>query len=266
MKQSYSYDTVSEAINDLTKRGYTHDFNIHEEEQCLICNHTGIQLSPDDFEITEVYRFEGETDPADEMILYAIASTRHLNETANKPVKGILLNAYGMYADADVSVIAEKLKKSASPLQPIKRAEYLKNISREHHQGLLLCWKIKRGLTQKIPVERIKAYADWFYDSYLSIHFRIEEESIFPILGMQHPLIVKAMEEHHALRNLFNKETVLENSLRQIMVDLDSHIRFEERVLFNQIQENAKEEQIEQMNQHHNSKPFVENSKDPFWL
>ena len=259
MKQSYSYDTVSEAINDLAKRGYTHDFNVHEDQHCLVCNNTMTELSPDEFEITEVYRFEGETDPADEMILYAISSTKHA-------IKGVLLNAYGIYADSTISKIVEKLKKSAAPIQPIKRAEFLKEISRDHHQGLLLCWKIKSGLSKKIPVERIKSYADWFYNTYLSNHFKIEEESIFPILGMKHPLIIKAVEEHNALRNLFNKETELENSLRQIMVDLDSHIRFEERVLFNQIQENAKEEQIEQMNQHHNSKPFVENSKDPFWL
>lgn len=258
MKQSYSYDTVSEAINDLAKRGYTHDFNIHEEQHCLICNNTMTQLSPDEFEITEVYRFEGETDPADEMILYAIASSKHA-------IKGVLLNAYGIYADSTTSKIAEKLKKSVAPVQPIKRAEYLKEISREHHQGLLLCWKIKSGLSKKIPVERIKSYANWFYDAYLSIHFQIEEAYIFPILGMQHPLIIKAMEEHQALRNLFKEETELEKSLKQIMVDLDSHIRFEERVLFNQIQEVATAEQAEQMILHHNSKPFVENNKDLFW-
>lgn len=73
------------------------------------------------------------------------------------------------------------------------------------------------------------------------------------------------MEEHQALRNLFKEETELEKSLKQIMVDLDSHIRFEERVLFNQIQEVATAEQAEQMILQHNSKPFVENNKDLFW-
>ena len=40
----YNYETVSEAINDLIKRGYTHDFNIHLEEECLVCNNTASRM------------------------------------------------------------------------------------------------------------------------------------------------------------------------------------------------------------------------------
>ena len=96
------YETVSEAINDLAKRGYTTDFKIHAENEKLICQKTFVQLSPDDFEIDETYRFEGETDPGDEMIVFAIASKK------NK-LKGILVNGYGTYADVSTSKIVEKL-------------------------------------------------------------------------------------------------------------------------------------------------------------
>jgi len=102
MKEVYNYDTVSEALNDLAKRGFTHDFNIHEEADCLICTNTMTQLSPKDFEIVETYRFEGDTDPADEMIVFAIASIKH-------DLKGTLINAYGIYADSSNSKIVEKL-------------------------------------------------------------------------------------------------------------------------------------------------------------
>jgi len=108
MKQEYNYETVSEALNDLAKRGFTHDFNIHKEADCLICNSTMTQLSPDEFEILETYRFEGETDPADEMIVFAIASKKH-------NLKGTLLNAYGIYADTSTSKIVEKLSNFISP-------------------------------------------------------------------------------------------------------------------------------------------------------
>ncbi|MDN6281159.1 MAG: phosphoribosylpyrophosphate synthetase, partial [Psychroflexus sp.] len=66
-----SYDTVSEAMNDLIKRGYTTDFNIQAADDCIICRKSNLSLSADEFEIDEIYRFEGETDPGDEMILYA---------------------------------------------------------------------------------------------------------------------------------------------------------------------------------------------------
>ena len=94
-----NYETVTEAVNDLNKRGYTHDFNLGED--CLICGET-ISLSPKEFEIDEVYRFEGMTDPGDEMIVYAIASV-------DGDVKGVLVNAYGLYADRESSVIMKKL-------------------------------------------------------------------------------------------------------------------------------------------------------------
>jgi hypothetical protein len=95
----HAYDTMSEAVNDLKKRGYTLDFNL--EEGKLICNKTPLALQPDEFEITEVYRFEGETDPADEAVVYAIES-RHGQ-------KGVLVNGYGPSADALSDAMVKKL-------------------------------------------------------------------------------------------------------------------------------------------------------------
>ena len=92
-----SYDTVSEATNDLKKRGYTLDFNL--DENCLICH--GDKFNVDDFEITEVYRFEGNTDPSDEAIVYAIES--------KNGKKGVLVNGYGISADAMEGEMAKKL-------------------------------------------------------------------------------------------------------------------------------------------------------------
>ncbi len=97
------YETVSEAVNDLYKRGYTTDFSIHSEEEYLISNTTAVQLSPDEFEIDETHRFEGDTDPGDEMIVFAISSLTH-------KIKGVIVNAYGMYSDANTSKVVERLR------------------------------------------------------------------------------------------------------------------------------------------------------------
>jgi len=96
----HSYDTVSEAVNDLKKRGYTIDFNL--EEGKIVCNKTPLVLQPKEFEITEVYRFEGDTDPADEAVVYAIES-KHGQ-------KGVLVNGYGPSADTMSDELVEKLK------------------------------------------------------------------------------------------------------------------------------------------------------------
>jgi len=100
----YNYDTVSEAVNDLIKRGYTTDFTVLTEREGLHCNKTAKTLSPDEFEIDETYRFEGSTDPGDEMIVFAISSKNH-------DIKGVIVNAYGMYTDAVSSKVVARLLK-----------------------------------------------------------------------------------------------------------------------------------------------------------
>jgi hypothetical protein len=92
-----AYDTVSQAINDLRQRGYTMDFNL--EENCLVCHDD--KFDPADFEIMEVYRFEGETDPADEAVVFAIESRTGL--------KGILVNAFGIYSEPMSDEMIKKL-------------------------------------------------------------------------------------------------------------------------------------------------------------
>lgn len=95
-----AYDTLSAAINGLIKRGYTFNFNLRND--CLECVENQLKLHPEDFEIDEVYRFEGMTDPGDSSILYAISSDTH-------DLKGLLVNAYGLYADTYSAELVAKL-------------------------------------------------------------------------------------------------------------------------------------------------------------
>ena len=76
------------------------DFNINQA--CLSCHKTNTVLSPEEFEIDEVYRFEGESDPDDEAVVYAIPSLKH-------DVKGTLVNAYGPYANEISNALVQKL-------------------------------------------------------------------------------------------------------------------------------------------------------------
>ena len=94
-----NYDTVSTTLNSLKARGYTRDFNIAFDK--LICNETNEYLNPNEFEITEVYRFEGESNPSDEAVVYAI-------ESVSGNIKGVLVNGYGIYSD---SISDDMLKK-----------------------------------------------------------------------------------------------------------------------------------------------------------
>lgn len=95
-----TYTTLSEAINDLTKKGYTFNFNLKND--CIECAEHNLQLQPDEFEIDKVYRFQEMSDVDNESILYAISSTQN-------NVKGLLVNAYSIYADNASIKLIEKL-------------------------------------------------------------------------------------------------------------------------------------------------------------
>jgi quercetin dioxygenase-like cupin family protein len=95
-----SFGTLSETINGLIKLGYTHDFNLKEE--CIVCHKTNITLSPDDFQIDHVYRFEDDSDPEYQSILYAISSLKF-------DLKGTLVNGYGTSSDEATTKLIEKL-------------------------------------------------------------------------------------------------------------------------------------------------------------
>jgi hypothetical protein len=95
-----NYDTVVAALTGLKAKGYTLDFNIAFDK--ITCSENGLCLNPHEFEITAVYRFEGETNPADEDVVFAI-------ESKDGTVKGSLTSAYGMYADTISTEMIQKL-------------------------------------------------------------------------------------------------------------------------------------------------------------
>ena len=149
--------------------------------------------------------------------------------------------------------------------KPIQRSEYLKPLSREHHQGLLLCWKIKTGFSKGVALNRIKSYSDWFYKTHLIPHFETEEKYVFPVLGNDNKLIKQAIEEHRQLSKLFEDKSDTEASLKQIQTELEKHIRFEERTLFDQIQNTATQEQLTEFKLIHTEEKFIDNCSDEFW-
>ncbi len=95
-----NYDTVTGALTGLKAKGYTMDFNIAFDK--LICRENNFCLNPQEFQITEVHRFEGATDPGDEEVVYAV-------ESKDGKMKGVLTSAYGMYADTISTDMLKKL-------------------------------------------------------------------------------------------------------------------------------------------------------------
>jgi len=95
------YTTLSETMEDLRRAGYTEDFNLRQN--CLECRNGQFKVFAGDFKVDSYYRFEGESNPSDAAILYAISSDRH-------GLKGVLVNAYGIYSEPLTDEMLEKLQ------------------------------------------------------------------------------------------------------------------------------------------------------------
>ena len=66
MDRTFNYATVTEALEKLSNKGYTVDYNV---------NFDGLFKDTANFRIEELYRYEGETDPADESSVYGLKNT-----------------------------------------------------------------------------------------------------------------------------------------------------------------------------------------------
>ncbi|TDO22954.1 phosphoribosylpyrophosphate synthetase [Pedobacter duraquae] len=94
--------TLTQVMQVLDQRGYTIDFNL-EDVSSDSPQHL-LKSDPERFVIDHVYRFEGDTDPDDEAILYAVSSV-------DKSLMGIFVNGYGISAETVDSVVIDRLKK-----------------------------------------------------------------------------------------------------------------------------------------------------------
>lgn len=152
---------------------------------------------------------------------------------------------------------------------PIKRDKRILVLSKDHHFGLLVNWKIKKGLDLKVEPERIANFVINFWETHLAAHFIAEEQVLFAKIN--NSLTNKALAQHKQLRGLINN--ILENSTPETLINfanlLENHIRFEEREVFKMIQQELNEEELNEIGrklQEIHPEPFEDNYKDNFWI
>jgi hypothetical protein len=87
--------TATEVMDMLRRRGFAADFSAHADG--LRVSGSEQRLAPDDVVIREFHRFEGESDPDDMSILYAIE--------AGDGTRGVLMDAFGVYASPAVGAV-----------------------------------------------------------------------------------------------------------------------------------------------------------------
>lgn len=95
------YDTLMAALIDLRRRGYTLDYNL--VGTVARCVQVPEELRASEIHIDEAHRFEGDSNPDDSAVLYALRSGR------NPANRGVLVAAYGAYVESAVADFIQQL-------------------------------------------------------------------------------------------------------------------------------------------------------------
>lgn len=88
METKYHYASILKALEELKTLGFEIDFNLQEE---------AIKNNPDNYEIVHVYRYEGESNPDDEAIVYGI-------KTATGE-KGVFVAGFSANSESDAAQV-----------------------------------------------------------------------------------------------------------------------------------------------------------------
>jgi hemerythrin-like domain-containing protein len=122
----------------------------------------------------------------------------------------------------------------------VKRVLELRDLSDDHHTGLVLarrCRQAGRPDSTSSPEAAWEEVLEAF-SSHLEPHFQIEEQHLLPGLDAigEASLATRIREDHSALRTLRESEAVSRALLDRFGELLESHIRFEERQVFERTQ------------------------------
>lgn len=92
MKNRYHYASVLKALEELKSMGFTVDYNLQEE---------AIFNNPDHYEILHIYRYEGDSNPDDEAIVYGILS--------NSGEKGVFVAGFSANSESEAAKVLNEL-------------------------------------------------------------------------------------------------------------------------------------------------------------
>jgi hemerythrin-like domain-containing protein len=129
----------------------------------------------------------------------------------------------------------------------VKRSEALQSLSRDHHQALSVALKMRRA---DDAAEGAAAFAG-YWEGHGKIHFRVEEEVLMPIwarLGnVNEAAAARLAREHREIRAaaLALTDGPELGDVQALGEKLASHVRFEERELFEMIEQDLESHDLE---------------------
>ena len=137
-------------------------------------------------------------------------------------------------------------------MAPIRRSEALQPLSRQHHNGLMFCLLLGKGVARKAPWEIMKDFCMYFLQEDLSGHF-LKEEVHLTALPLFYPVLAAGIDkmkaDHLQIKALFEviQQQPAYELFEQLSAIVEKHIRFEERELFNLIDSTLSQDGLQQL-------------------
>lgn len=135
----------------------------------------------------------------------------------------------------------------------MKRDVALQPLSHQHHNELMGCLLIKKGVKKQADKKVLKDFTLRFWKDDLQQHLHTEESVLFPWLQRHHfedQLITVLRRDHDTIRTVAERVETQDNgyTVFNAFAELvEQHIRFEERVVFRKIQESLPDQELKQL-------------------
>jgi len=130
----------------------------------------------------------------------------------------------------------------------VRRHPSLVPLSHDHHHTLVVARALREAAAAGEEARR-EAAARFLRHYGLAVvrHFREEEELVFPLLPLEPPELDRVLSEHQRIRVLARRlrdEPVAPEQLSALGTLLEEHIRLEERVVFELVQQHVPEQAL----------------------
>ncbi|MBC6489425.1 hemerythrin domain-containing protein [Flavihumibacter stibioxidans] len=154
----------------------------------------------------------------------------------------------------------------------MQRADVLQPLSRQHKAALMTCLLIRKGISKQASVAVMTDFFLQCWEKDLAPHFKEEEEQIIPLLQKHEagkPLADTILRDHDLIRTAIthlSQAHVNERLLEDLADQLEQHVRYEERIVFQSMQEFIPAQQLLQLKIHEDDhQPVCNLYSNHFW-
>lgn len=135
----------------------------------------------------------------------------------------------------------------------MQRSKSLYPLSWQHHDELLCCLLIKKGVQNKADISVLTDFTNIFWKEDLKSHMDAEEDILIPFL-VKHRFEARYINmiktDHSIIQSILTRLNTFDHRLKvvEIFANLvEQHIRFEERFIFSKMQDLLSEKELDEL-------------------